>query len=641
MNLSNKFDFDTPDKTETFVKSPALNILRDPYEQPPYTLNNEIGVCFSITALQFFLSSPTLMTLLYNMNYCTEEACNVVNKLNSATTLNRKKFPANFEHVVFTHEVMAMMSFSSMNGSGLNCQNHTYSLGCRNATSDKLCQNGSIIFQYTYQLLAAKQREPNWMEKRRLSLSTRKEKFPRNPEISSPSASSLSGLWKELKNFMSCQMEKCYKNVFGEYEHLYRTMENFQIKYSIVPIISLFTDLLYLGEGATHEHEVVGIQFDNTDNAFKYFQNSLLRFPGKYDDEVGMYFPQTKVLIIHNNLVPQDDLVFPENLDLYTLDQFTRLPLPQDRLNVISPKFNENLERIFSLNGLPNVVIFEQLYNEYLSEKIPFLLSPSIFTMSDMLDQSSFVIEKLVENIELENIGDWNNYQDIFIDFFRTILPFPKAFWCEDEPCEQDLFQTTSNLNRPQKYTLYGIGLCNDDMTVELQNIEIPPNYLTNDTIIYINRRLRQLFNIFINHTKLAGKYEKLNSNQQELFRKPLESKLMEIVYNETLVKLQNIEVIKDEKYLINITHKNIIQNTGHVIGAFKSLDGNRWWLIDNDYIIEINNIREFFQLDPFISDNYICQTAWEITKNYVDLGQKLRQLINPIRRPTRQQFSL
>ncbi|KAI3389337.1 hypothetical protein SNEBB_001454 [Seison nebaliae] len=138
----------------------SLKVVRDPYDKPANILDID-GNCLSITTLQIIMTSPSLMLLFYQHNYCTALTCLQVRHNIVENKRGKCKLIKDIEYSYLIHEVMVMMGFraSEKEKKGFSCNEHPSSTGCHTPKNCPDITNGSVVLKNLCRLYTMRENE--------------------------------------------------------------------------------------------------------------------------------------------------------------------------------------------------------------------------------------------------------------------------------------------------------------------------------------------------------------------------------------------------------------------------------------------------------------------------------------------------
>ncbi|KAI3378726.1 hypothetical protein SNEBB_006580 [Seison nebaliae] len=199
-------------------------------------------------------------------------------------------------------------------------------------------------------------------------------------------------------------------------------------------------------------------------------------------------------------------------------------------------------------------------------------------------------------------------------------------YWKGTRFITQNLFHNFYKTISEKQYKLYALCLIVEDLAYKITNLGELPN-LTKDP------QINKLY-----HNNILDLYDSFDALKQVkgngLIHDKVKSIIADALYYEMIATIEQFKInrarFNKEFYNQTMTINQTSISTGHVKGVVKSFnDRDQWYLVDNDLVIEIINIRTF--LSRGYTFNFICEMFWHEEESYNLYKNDLKKYIKPI----------
>ncbi|KAI3378018.1 hypothetical protein SNEBB_000208, partial [Seison nebaliae] len=591
-----------------------LEDIRDPYNTPPHILN-KCGVCYTLTALQLIMASPSLMVLLYENNHCSPEICSQLQKNIPLKSKTKIKLEQNIEHAYLIHEVMIMMGFQSDDSQlhkGFSCKDHPHSSGCRKLEENvklkethigkRECRSTNI----TNPLQLVRQKFLNYSFERPEIRTEQLQFYDDNDR---------KGIWKSLKNYFCSNFKSLSYKSTTDY------VESNELDVNFNSVLMLIFNSLFYSGGGVRQNEIVAHTFYSNGSKeiseLKY--TSIFPLPQKVDHPYFLtYYPHLNLTFIK--------LTMFENItedDVKTLGIYMYLSQPWE--NGVFHSANEwmtiQMTELVQKYSIPSSVIigFERSHN-FLMQFYP----------------SSSMINDLAKNIRKSYMK--HNEKYIFLTTYREfdavyrIVQFslPDNFWCGLTPCYKKLFKNCNSLKeeKNEEYEVFAFTLTmyQNEYRMWMKSF-VSPNLINSEVERTMLKRLNVISNWLVSIPQIKNIIDEVNKYRENDIISYIKNVMEEIILKETLHNLEVTNIIKKSGIIIDG-----ISNPSHALALVRSFSSN-WWLVNNDKVVPIENLKEFFHSTDFLTTVTPENTAWQRRNTYQSLINNLRTVIKPMKR--------
>ncbi|KAI3383141.1 hypothetical protein SNEBB_005237 [Seison nebaliae] len=623
---------------------------RDPFTRPANIYNKD-NVCFSLTALQIIMASPSLMLLLYDHNHCTSFNCfqlshNIPQTLRSFRPINSIK---DIEYTYLVHEVMVMMGFHSPdnNTKGLSCTKHPYSIGCKGAVSVDThpeLHYGSLVLWNLYRLLSMKNNKK--LIKKESTISNVKNCHKILSEISTQSVrrtnlnytsfrkipkrfydhNARRKIWGTLKNRLYSTIP-FNRNDRERRINKYLTRNNLDNNYNSIFML-LFNFLLH-GHGGTADKQILAHTFHHNPLHKRYIDtkyNSLTPIPSKMKHDFVTYYPHLKLIFFQVSFDANKIIKAARNIKYEDFPSYFQQPWDDIIHNAQSLQVSRTARSLIIHYGMPSTVLFDyqESYFQSYSNPIGIVVAPSS-------------IASLIDFIE-KSYGDYKDGSFMPIErllkmrFYDAKFTFPEKFWCDDMPCKKQFFKDFFAVHENNEiYELFGIILTQQELQYEV-DLELDVGKSEKyKPIIPSEDEVEETIETVMNVPSIKAIFLKTNDDTAEQIIRYIRKYLrllfaQENVYN--YHQFNKIREIPDDVPPASVIHHEYVT---HSVAIVRTFDRN-WWLIDDDQVIKLRHLKEFFNEFDIKYTMTPELTAWQVVKNEETLLKRLRNIIKPIK---------
>ncbi|KAI3380016.1 hypothetical protein SNEBB_000034 [Seison nebaliae] len=207
----------------------------------------------------------------------------------------------------------------------------------------------------------------------------------------------------------------------------------------------------------------------------------------------------------------------------------------------------------------------------------------------------------------------------LFSPYRPTLNP---QYWNGNEFKTQKLFKNFLPNHNDKNYLLMGITLAIEaEVLVGIRKVYKFPKLSAE----IIERNKQTIIDIL-------ATYRKFHDNPKNLSMQIAVELVSSAVFYETLVNLNYYEEQKSKRLRTEneklVDLKDTISLSGHIVAFVKSFS-DKWYHVDNELVIEVNDIRE--ALAKYHSEySYVLSMVWHEESSY-DLRDYLKQRMKPI----------
>ncbi|KAI3386685.1 hypothetical protein SNEBB_004147 [Seison nebaliae] len=299
------------------------------------------------------------------------------------------------------------------------------------------------------------------------------------------------------------------------------------------------------------------------------------------------------------------------------------------------PWIQEKCTEIIYQNDYPQIVIF--------SLSVPttqvYILKLNNMAINKLYHTFIEIIERVKENplidgnalnLEFPSIG----YQDLIFGNYRTELN--DIYWDGNQLATQRLFRNFNGDLEGKNYRVYGLTLIE-----KMDNYEINDINLNFFRIQNLKAENPELYNLLIENVQASYYTSQIINDYEQNGHVPsfVCDKIKNLLFNAFSYELwASMEMYEMNKAIIFGTdydqHLMLTLDKGqcdHMKGLVKSFnDTDQWYLIDNDNVNLVYNIKSFFELERGF--RFIGEMFWHEEESY-GLKDNLKKFITPILR--------
>ncbi|KAI3379698.1 hypothetical protein SNEBB_010131 [Seison nebaliae] len=546
---------------------------------------------------------------------------------------------------------MVMMGFKTTNKEkkGFSCNNHPGSSGCQNVLhfedfSD--FHNGSLILWNFYRLVYMKSNYHS--AKKQCNFTDPLESMPKVKDIfnklvrpkflydsdkgeeSSKSSSFFNendkGIWQRLKDYF-CSLFNSIKN---DRQTFFKTIEDYRKFHNVRSLFSsvlmLFLNSLFYENGGTRPKETIVHTFhvqNILEKPIELKHTSLFPLPSALYYDCVTYYPHLNLTYIKLTAMKNREKT---EIKTYNIFFFLTLPWENDMFESTDEWFPQKTAELINEYGIPSTVIVD--FREIIRmDPLVVQFAPWISVFNSFID----FIEKSA-SVELnDDINFIPTYKHLDIMYERAQFRFPESFWCKNEVCRKKLFQNcnVSIQQKVEEYELYAITLSSISHNYHLHTKFLFLSYISSDKLYdkeFVINRTNQLTNWLKGMPELKEAIENIKGNIIGDIYSHIERIIERIVQKETLYNLEQLNRIENGGVSVHTTERS-----GHSLVLIRTFN-LRWWLINDDDVTQVDNLREFFNEPNHLLTTSPAATGWQRSTTSKYLRDKLRKFIKPIK---------
>ncbi|KAI3389416.1 hypothetical protein SNEBB_002811 [Seison nebaliae] len=564
---------------------PGEDLVRDPGWKPS-RIKNTVGICLTISSLQIITFTPSFVDKLLKYNQCSDDVCRMVNKVNSTRTENLCLLPDKMKYVYLQHEVMLLVGAHKVNYDTPN-KVRGFSYGCR---SRKLGIDDASPCLHNFHRLLTFATKPV-VNQSETEISLRKERI----NIISRNDTTYQKICNSVKYMINSTYESEMIFHHGVENHLFIQMLN-----------AMFHLIHYLFLGPN----------DVTQNTYTVMiiqeHCNVRLIKGPY----GLPFVELEEMIMY--IIPLKFVYFNIDISDYEKKFFKYDGTLQEYVDSLTVHlFNERVfgaqawiahktNTIFMHADFPLVVgIQEEGFwkEEFYASEL------SYRTYVQLKELSNSIIDKIKDNPrttkqELDTLFHQIPITDLAYSYRN--LKFPKEFWNEEQPNQQNLFKNfTRRSARGPDYLLYAIHLSK----------------------IVKQWKIKKDLEVGI----IFG----LMKEQEELYKYKMMTIISNATWYETLLTADYLNFMENNKTegFRFVETELIPVATTHSVSIIRSLNTRRWYLINNHNVYSTINLKSFidFQSNGELLNSRIAETFWHEVNQYYLYKNKINTIIKPI----------
>ncbi|KAI3383135.1 hypothetical protein SNEBB_000410 [Seison nebaliae] len=563
-------------KRNEFGIKKSCPILKD-LSKPP-SLRNNWGVCMSISLLQMIIASPTLIMMIYENNYYENNVCQILEDINFSELKVPSLLPQNIERLYLVHEMMMLKGlYSSHKNKGLNCDEHEE----RNFESERRRKSSGIV-ENLYKLIIANNNKyhflfhDNFTEPLTISPEPKRQKWYESARA-----------YKTIRSLICCVDKFREKTPINQLLNISKSVmikfiDNNYLRLFSINVLSLMFFILY----SNPKHFAVILAEQNGETKQFIIDNELNMKIPTVSSYIFTYFPHIRFVQF---TIDRDLSVYftnTTNLNITSYRHSLNTPSFPQLIRETSKSFQMKVLQLLKNYDTPNNLMTESEYLNYRAIDQPFELILSEHSLaliksffkdlfhSSKIEQTTNSIESLTKNLP--------------IYYRRNLMKLPQLFWCKNIPCEQQLFKDFDVNYRATFYKTLAILLVEDNIRYTFSDLREAKFENEVDFKSVFQKRKTTLREI----TMESIPNQNLNSNFHAY---KLLNKLIEIIaHNETMFSKLQIHNFKLNKDPPRNEFRTINSPGGHSVIVVKSLLTEKWWLITNSAVDEIQNLRTF-----------------------------------------------
>ncbi|KAI3389053.1 hypothetical protein SNEBB_005928 [Seison nebaliae] len=220
-----------------------------------------------------------------------------------------------------------------------------------------------------------------------------------------------------------------------------------------------------------------------------------------------------------------------------------------------------------------------------------------------------------------------------------TVVPYypalPTEFWKKDKLLPIQFFKRIIPNGESVTYTIYAFHLALNDYLYNLHEDNITyPIPLPKGTHEWNNHRIEQIMKDY-NSVKLQ---KKISKGKLEVVINRLKSFINATIWKETLVNAGAFHHHQQMSQGKNVSHSiflpyNQTRGEGHSFVVIKSMIGPDWYLIHNDQIKLIKNLKQFLTLktNPSNFNYFISEILWHESNSYEKYANNAKELLKTV----------
>ncbi|KAI3385784.1 hypothetical protein SNEBB_007723 [Seison nebaliae] len=545
---------------------------------------------------------------------------------------------------------MVMMGFKTTNKEkkGFSCNNHLSSSGCQNVLPFQNLsefQNGSLVLWNFYRLVYMKSNYHS--AKKECNFTDPLESMPKVKDIfnklvrpkflydsdKEEESSKLSyffnkndkGIWQYIKDYF-CSV---FDSLKDDRKTFLRTIEDYREFHSVKSVFSsvlmLFLNSLFYENGGTRPKETIAHTFhvqNILEKPIELKHTSLFPLPVALDHHCVTYYPHLNLTYIKLTAMKNKQKIEIKTYDIFF---FLTLPWENDMFESADEWFPQKTAELINQYGIPSTVIVD--FGEiFIMDPLVVQFAPWISFIDSIID---FIEKSAIVKLN-GNINFIQTYRQLDIMYQRAQFRFPDSFWCKNEICRKTLFQNynVSIQLKVEEYELYAITLSSIFDNYHLHTKFLFPTFISKDKLYdeeYVRNRTNQLTNWLKQIPELTEAIENIKGNITGDIYSHIERSIERIVQKETLYNLEKLNRIQNGGVSVHETEP--IAHSLVLIRTFNL----RWWLIDDDDVTQVDNLREFFNEPDNLLTISPAATGWHRSSTSKHLRDKLRKFIKPI----------
>ncbi|KAI3387846.1 hypothetical protein SNEBB_002972 [Seison nebaliae] len=578
------FDALSLDPTKTSTPRELGDVVRNPFNEPA-SLVNTVGFCQFISYVHLLMFTPSILIKIQQNNECNQDICRVLSEVNSTTTPNMCKFPSYTQYAYLKHEFMCLTGMHKINKEH---RKGRFSYGCSN-TKFKIEDKSHSISNFF---------RMSQVLDRSCSIP---DKF--QPEISISRGRKYCG-----NKALGCIIKKA-TNIPDLHKYIDKyDLATFYVT-KAVDFAFLLQHILY-GPGNIGTNEIFAkIIFKDKEDVIIRGPNFLPK--GLTGDSL-IFFPHTNILYIRLRTgdIDRHHYDYDGTMRDFVMSQRTRLF--EERVAENAPWVIGKANDLFHKQGYPKIVVIPEktgegncyhprmtlIHREYLAEAI------------------GMVYDFLVANPGVTNFRHLTVAYPQSYKLARAPPRLPDKFWCGEVPCERKLFNGFSPSKKHKTYVLYAGLLIMDIWQVSIGRQPQLRQGLPNTPEFGHMWTASQKELVDFLWAVRAG--NELSKAQAQIFTGYVQNLATDLTMYETafLRDVFKAFTAKPGDLPLTVPDQDMLTES-HSIVILKSMGSDSWYLVDNDSVQQIDNIRK--------------ETFWYEKKAYETDKTTLKQLISPI----------
>ncbi|KAI3378693.1 hypothetical protein SNEBB_005618 [Seison nebaliae] len=409
-------------------------------------------------------------------------------------------------------------------------------------------------------------------------------------------------------------------------DHVLNTVQK-----SAINTLGLILNYLFFGPDNVEDGETIGIIVEKESHPIMVRGPDFEISSGIFSNFFAYYIP-INFMFISINTTEKDEKFYVFNKTIVEYMDSMKMRSFNDRFRGFSANMEYHLETLLNDYDLPKIVGISESFVGYtfsvqLSHSVICSLYNIFKKFYDAPEEITTISNKngpTLTNERLDQIimQNWNGV--ITVSGYRPQLP--DDFWDREIPRNQDLFHGYYPSNYPNNYTPYAFEIASEGWVFKLDgpmeiNAIFPENFF-----VWRQRRIDELL-------EKARKFraQPLSDHDNNLIENRIREFITPIVHRETLA-LVYMYSINEESGLVEMTPEqfvtlDFIQIGRHALAIIKSFSDETWYVIDNDLVVKIQDLKSFIETPDF----FIQTTFWYRENSYENDINELRPLVKPI----------
>ncbi|KAI3387817.1 hypothetical protein SNEBB_009703 [Seison nebaliae] len=409
-----------------------------------------------------------------------------------------------------------------------------------------------------------------------------------------------------------------------------------------IDALGLIVKHLFLGPDDVEENEIIGIIVQGDQPPELLLGPNFKIFPTLFQDLIAYFIP-IGLMYIDVDTVKHDSKFHVLNKTIIEYMDSLKIHPFHERFTEFSEKLEQYLAEMINSYDFPKVVGISEPEGYCFASELSYNVNKKLDEIFKKFYTEAISYEKKTKWKFFKNHSrtlNRANFSQIFKENWNDVISvtcyrqkLPDKFWNRKEPDKQELFHGFVKSEKRVYYLPYAFEIIVDLNERKLKPMRRSRKHLPKNLHLWRHHRIDELVN-----RSRQFRETSLSNHTLVLIEKEIRDVVSLLIDQESLATVDNYyryqkSVIGEKKRYRQFINYEITPNDGHAIVIIRSMSKQRWYVINNEKINEVENLRLFFERRHYsLSYNsYLNTIFWYKETSYLKDINNLKQMVKPI----------